>query len=975
MTESTGPVSCSRGGAIGYRPLEGVHIRICKEDGTVASVGDSGEIQVKGPTVFSGYCGVPQEMNDDAFVDGWFKSGDAGKFDEHGNLFITGRLKDMIIVAGENVFAAEVEAVISKFESVKVVAVIGKADKTLGEVVEAAVIVHDTAKPSENDIIAFCRGKLADFKVPKRIHFLKEMPMTTSGKVKKEDLKAQLYSMEESDGRVKAARPECEDVEKSLQSLITENFGLDVGLTDSLFENGLSSLQAIELLSLAEDMLGCELPGSLLFECTSISEIAIFLREEGLIRGFDGSVGSRIRRGISTALSRQFTRISSGIMRLRHYHHKVADEYVALNQETNQGQKVEDRRMKPKNQNNPLVLLMQAFLLLITRPIVVTVGFAPIILLFTLLDKKWPLSLQFLLASPVIIASSFLMVITLAALKWILLGKVKPGVYPLWGWYYCRWLAIHNTCRWVFRFLAIYRSTPFYTFFFRLMGTEVGANAIIDTCWITDHDLVKIGRESYIARDANIQPSYVKDGCLILKEIVIGEKVAIRHGACILGGANIFDQATVGYLQTVQTAILPKSLEQDMPVPAEVKSSSSYYNCVSYFILQCVGIIYMTFLFAVCVIIAGEVLYRVFEAARINEGLQAANSITVLVDTTYFWPLFYMSLCIPLALWVILPWSYFLCVLLTKWIFIGQLPAMVMLTENPLIMDVWKRWILIRLTDWWWFQVLLTTTTMGELSCVIYRLLGAKIGKRVYFNAPYVGSDYDLLEVKDDCMIAWDVSLLCNCSTGVSRPVRFGEGACVANNLVLPDGVNVETNSLVGDLVSCNSGHKFSAGTIWTGKGRPICVGKTTVLPPQTSMVKFWVFEFMLCTMQILMPIILNMPGGIALLFIKKGISVEIRDTHSVSDTARVLIIFLPLFPLIVYILMICKLLSMIIAKWIILGKFKPGITPKFTSWKYVSWVALDSIIFEMEISWLNDIRGTAFACVRVSFEYFSKSW
>jgi acyl carrier protein/serine acetyltransferase len=968
MTESTGPVACSRGGALGYRPLEGVQIRIIREDGTIAAANEPGEIQVKGPTVFSGYCGVSEETNESAFLDGWFKSGDAGKFDDHGNLFITGRLKDMIIVAGENVFAAEVEAVISKIEAIKLVAVIGKPDKMLGEVVEAAVILQDGQNASEASIIEFCRQKIADFKVPKKIHLVKEMPMTASGKVQKAELKALLYTDEKKTPET-TEKPQMEtgSIEESLQRVIRDNFGLDLQVTDSLFESGLSSLQAIELLSLAEDMLGCELPGSLLFECSSIEDIVEFLREEGLVKGFDESMGSRVMSGISRALTRQFTRVTSGIMRLRHLHNRGGVDYVTLNQDTYTEQVEGRERLKAWNQNHPLVLLMQAFLLLITRPVVVTVGFAPLILLFTFLDERWPLSYQFLVASPVIIVSSFMMVITLAALKWILLGRIRPGVHPLWGWYYCRWLAIHNTSRWVFRFLGIYRSTPFYAMFFRLMGTKIGAHAVIDTCWITDNDLVTIGKRSYIARDVNIQPSYVSDGFLTLKEIYIGDEVAIRHGACILGGANIFDRAIVGYLQTVHTAIIPKGEDTELPVPAEVKSTSSYHNSLAYFLLQCSGLVYIGYIFSVCVILAGEVMYRVFEASRINEGLPFATSITVLVDSAYFWPMFYMGLCIPLALWFILPWSYFICIFLTKWIFIGQLPAMVMLTEKPLVMDMWKRWLLIRLTDWWWFQVLLATTTMSELSCTLYRLLGSKVGTRVYFNAPYIGADFDLLEVDDDCMIAWDVSLLCNCATGVSRPVMFERGACVANNLVLPDGVKVQANSLVGDLVSAPSGHKFTPGTVWTGKGRPICVGKTSVPPPATNMIRYYFFETLLCTMQVLLPLILNMPGVVAILFIKKGISTAITNSNQVSDTARVLIMFLPLFPVIVYILMICKLLVMIAAKWIVLGRFKPGPTPKFTTWKYVSWVALDSIIFEMEMAWLNDIRGTAFACVRCS--------
>lgn len=450
MTESTGPVSCSRGGALGYRPLEGVQIRIMNENGDEAVQGESGEIQVRGPTVFSGYSGVSPGVNEDAFVDGWFKSGDAGKFDEHGMLFITGRLKDMIIVAGENVFAAEVEAIISKLEAVKVVAVLGKPDKTLGEVVEAAIILQEGHSTSEQEVVEFCKEKLADFKVPRKVHFVKEMPMTSSGKVQKSELKGQLYAKEEMATK-EAPKPNQmtqirENIEESLQCVIRDNFGLDLALDDELFESGLSSLQAIELLSLAEDMLGCELPGSLLFECVTISEIAEFLRQEGLVRGFDDSIGSRVVRGISSALTRQYTRIASGIMRLRRLHHKNNEEYVAMNQETYDAMH-DGARMKPRNQNNPLVLLMQAFLMLIIRPVICTVGFAPIILLFTLLDIKSPLSYQFLVAPPVLIASSFMMVLTLAAQKWLLLGKIKPGVYPLWGWYYCRWLAIHNSSR------------------------------------------------------------------------------------------------------------------------------------------------------------------------------------------------------------------------------------------------------------------------------------------------------------------------------------------------------------------------------------------------------------------------------------------------------------------------------------------------------------------------------------------------
>ena len=970
MTETTGPVSCSKGGAKGYKVLDGVHVRIVKEDNTVAGVLERGEIQIKGPTVFRGYSGVSDDVNAAAFNDGWLKSGDAGMIDENGMLHITGRIKDMIIVAGENVFAAEVESVIATLESVKLVAVVGKPDKTLGEVVEAAVIIRDGHKVTEEEIIDICKEKLADFKVPKKVHFLTEVPLTSSGKVQKDQLKFLLYNQQPEPMEHSKEPAEAKNLDGGvvalLQKTILDNFGLQIDPEKELFESGMTSLQAIELLGIVEKVLDCELPGALLFECPTLLQIADFLHEEGIIKTDSPQEVPGLAKRMTKRITRAFTTLTNSVLLLRTSHHKAAEEYVSVEQDFDYDANFDDTHVKPRDQNNPLVLILQFFLYVITRPIICTVGFSPLILCFTYLYEEWHVGYLFLISAPVLLASSFLMVIALAVLKWILLGKIRPGIYPLWGFYYCRWLAIHNAQRWTFRFLGIYRSTPFYTFFFRLMGTKIGSNAIIDTCWIMDNDLVKIGDNAYIARDVNIQPSYVQNGVLILKPIVIGSHAVLRHGACILGGANVPDKATVGYLQTVSSPIVRREFDKDQlepGVPAEVKTLRTHYNSLTYVLLQVIGMFYIAYIIAASVLVAGEMMYQVFTAVQNSRGLPPPDDVTVLVDGEYFWPFFYMALTLPISLWVIIPWAYCFCIALTKWILIGQLPAMVMLTEKPLIMDLWKRWLLIRLTDFWFYQVLLAITTMSELSCSIYRLMGSRIGKRVYFNAPYIGADFDLLEVGNDCMVAWDVSLLPNCFTGVSRPVVLKDGACVANNLVLCDGVQVGENSLVGDLVNGPSGHNFSKGTIWTGKGRPICVGKTQTPPPKTSSAKYWAYEILLCSMQIILPPIMNTPGVIALIYTKRGIDTVMDPEY--GETETMLILFLGLLPLLIVIMMICKLSMMIIAKWLLLGRFQPGPTEKFTSWKYVRWVALDSIIFEMEMAWLNDIRGTAFACVR----------
>jgi crotonobetaine/carnitine-CoA ligase len=124
-----------------------------------------------------------------AIRDGWLHTGDLGRFDEHGYLYFVGRLKDMIKRAGENVAAAEVEAVLNRHDLVLEAAVIGVPDDILGEAVLAYVIPAAGASPTEEELSAYCLEQLAKFKVPARFEFRDELPRTAIGKVAKAQLR------------------------------------------------------------------------------------------------------------------------------------------------------------------------------------------------------------------------------------------------------------------------------------------------------------------------------------------------------------------------------------------------------------------------------------------------------------------------------------------------------------------------------------------------------------------------------------------------------------------------------------------------------------------------------------------------------------------------------------------------------------------------------------------------------------------
>lgn len=165
-------------------------VKIVGEDHAEVSPGEVGEIWVRGPNVIKEYWRRP-DATAAAFVDGWFRSGDLGYFDADGYIFISDRLKDMIISGGENIYSAEVEGRIMEISDIAAVALIGIPDQKWGELPMAIVALKPGASLEPEAITQHLTGRLAKYKIPKRIVFVDELPRTASGKVRKADLRSQ----------------------------------------------------------------------------------------------------------------------------------------------------------------------------------------------------------------------------------------------------------------------------------------------------------------------------------------------------------------------------------------------------------------------------------------------------------------------------------------------------------------------------------------------------------------------------------------------------------------------------------------------------------------------------------------------------------------------------------------------------------------------------------------------------------------
>jgi fatty-acyl-CoA synthase len=169
-------------------------VRIVGDDGRDVPPGTAGEIIVKGPTVFAGYWNNPTATAE-ALKDGWFHTGDLGRRDAEGFLYIVGRKTDLIICSGENIYAAEVEHAIEALPQVAEAAVVGMADNTRGEVAVALVMLKNDDMLGAEGLLAALKGRLAPYKIPKRVLFTKALPRTGSGKVDKQAIKTTISSM------------------------------------------------------------------------------------------------------------------------------------------------------------------------------------------------------------------------------------------------------------------------------------------------------------------------------------------------------------------------------------------------------------------------------------------------------------------------------------------------------------------------------------------------------------------------------------------------------------------------------------------------------------------------------------------------------------------------------------------------------------------------------------------------------------
>ena len=282
MASNPLPPAARKPGTVGL--AAGPKVAIMDSLGNILPVGASGEVVIRGPNVMGGYVNN-REANEAAFTNGWFRTGDLGIFDDDGYLTITGRIKEQISRGGEKISPQEIDDRLMEHPGVAAAATFPIPHPSLGEEIGTAVVAKHGADLTEKALADFLRGRVAEFKIPRRILFLDDIPKGPTGKIQRNELATLLgmvaTSLATADSNQRETRTPT-TLEAQLARLWAKALELNepVGLDENFFMLGGDSLRAEEMLMMVEEKIGRPLPQSILIECGTVAEMAAYIEKD-----------------------------------------------------------------------------------------------------------------------------------------------------------------------------------------------------------------------------------------------------------------------------------------------------------------------------------------------------------------------------------------------------------------------------------------------------------------------------------------------------------------------------------------------------------------------------------------------------------------------------------------------------------------------------------------------------------------------
>lgn len=866
------------------RPLPGCHAMVVNEIGVSCPAGEAGELFLSGPQLARGYLARPDltaekfvHRCDDDTSTRWYRTGDAARFQPSGEIEFLGRIDAQIKLRGYRIELGEIEAVLSQITGVQAAAVAPHGDAAAP--VLAAFLVLKAGSPfDEAAARAFLHERLPEYMCPALFTVLERLPVTTTGKL---DRRALVLPEHEVPSRRSIRAPETE-VGGVLHKACSELFpGLAVSMDDDFFfDLGGHSLAAARLVS--------RLRLEPAFAHASIIDVYHLPKLADLAAKYEWPAATR---------------------------HETSNE-PAVNGQTNDA--MAGAKAAPQKRRNSvpplrhfLCGLGQFFAL---YPLLGFISLQWLSPYLTFSIARWEGALAWeaaILAALALVVLYPVMLMIGVIAKWVLLGRIRPGVYPLWGWFYFRWWLVQSLLSAAPR--GYLEGTPLLPLYMRWLGAKIGRNVFLASDSLLASDLISIGDHSSIGADVSLAAATVEDGALVLAPITIGRDCLIGTRAVIRPGVTLEDRVCLEPLSMVTSGAVIRSGETWAGSPAS--------RVVS-------------------------LRRRKDDSQRDHGGMVTWKSLAAALLGVAAFPMIFFAGTFPgmFVMWELNAWDYqgyshlivaplvallFVLTLgfeivVAKWLLLGRVQAGDYPIYGPFY---WRKWFVDRLMD-------MSIDVLGPAYSTIfippwYRLLGAKVGKNVEIStASFISPD--LLEMGDESFIADIVSLGApEYDRGVMTldVVRIGRRAFVGNSALVPAGTILADNSLLGCLSLAPHDASLAARPNESWLGSP-----SFLLPrrhEQSSFSEEATFrpsgsrQLVRAAIQ-LVRILLPTTGFVALTNVLLGEVAMLQDHYEWW-------LIVPWFPLMYAVAGAGAFLFVVAAKWLVVRRYRPSELPLFS--------------------------------------------
>jgi non-ribosomal peptide synthetase-like protein len=883
------------------KPLPNYQVFVLNENLQAVNDGEVGELFIGGVGVARGYINRPELMQKKFLtVAGLqakrvYRTGDLVKRTAEGELQFMGRVDTQIKLRGFRIELAEIENIILRFPGIKSAAVQPQEMIAGAQSLVGYVVLEAETQFNQDKLIQFLHDSLPEYMVPNLFEVLQVMPCLSSGKLDRVSLPKPHMHQEASINMYVAPR---NDLEKKIASIWEELFKhKPISIQADFFHDlGGHSLLAAKIVSVMRKH-----PE---FSHLSMADLYANNSIEKLARKIE----------LTEIISPEYGKTSPTEM-LHHEKHKAKWRYALCGFAQLIGCYVQ------------FALESWEFLLFyLTLTYILTVSPA--------------LSLHFLGSLFLILLLLYpaLFLIAIAA-KWLLLGKIKPGEYRLWGWFYFRWWLAEQICS-IAPITALVGS-PLMNWYYRLLGAKIGSNCYIGTETVQSFDLLSVGNNSSINADATLLGYTIENGWLKIGPITIGNNCFVGANSILardttLGdGAKLDDHSMlpVGAIIPARESFLGSPARpgviNHLDTPATSKKMSRLQSILlgsKYYI----GIWIIILVYAVALMPGIILLDHFFQVYGVFEALLLT-------------PIAGLSFVLLFAL---------IIVLIKRLCFSSLQPGQYKLDSFIYL----RKWLVDRLMD-------ASLDAVGTLYATLFtpswfRLLGAKVGKRTEIStASHISPD--LLTIEDETFIA-DGAFLgaprINNGYVTILPNKIGKRAFVGNSALLPIGTELGESCLIGCLsVPPSDNAAAKPNTSWFGSPaiflpkRETFLGfseEQTYIPTKKLFFQRLVFDFV----RVIMPATILF----VVLALQFFIVTWLDDHFSLLHT----ILLFPLFDIAI-IFGIAGLV--IISKWIFMGRYKPDVQPAWSLfvWKNELVTALYDAVMSPML--LEGLSGTPF--------------